>query len=112
MVVEELLQRLEALERVVAMQAAIIGLRDAEIARLNEVIHSQAQTIKALEEKVARLELKLNTHSSNSSKPPSTDPPWKAPKIKPDDGKGKKGAQNGHPGVARLHEARKWQWRF
>jgi transposase len=101
MPVEELLQRLEALERVVAMQAAIIALRDAEIVRLNEVIRAQAETIKTLNEKVAKLELKLNINSSNSSKPPSTDPPWKVPKINLNGTKGKKGAQNGHVGVAR-----------
>lgn len=99
MVVEQLLQRLEALERVVAMQAAIIALRDAEIARLNDVIRAQneiirthAETIKTLNEKVAKLEARLNTNSSNSSKPPSTDPPWKTLKIKLNGVKGKKGA--------------------
>ncbi len=108
MVVEQLLQRLEALERVVAMQAAIIALRDAEIARLNDVIRAQneiiriqAETIKTLNEKVAKLEARLNTNSSNSSKPPSTDPPWKTPKIRLNGVKGKKGAQQGHTGVAR-----------
>jgi uncharacterized coiled-coil protein SlyX len=81
MVVRDLIQRLEVLERIVAMQASIIALRDAEIVRLNEVIRSQneviraqAETIKALEEKVAKLEARLNTNSSISSKPPSTDP--------------------------------------
>ena len=101
MAVEELLQRLEALERVIAMQAAIIALRDAEIVRLNEVIRAQAETIKTLNEKVAKLELRLNTNSSNSSKPPSTDPAWKPPKVKLNGAKGTKGAQIGHVGVAR-----------
>jgi transposase len=90
------------------MQAAIIALRDAEIARLNdviraqnEIIRTQAETIKTLNEKVAKLEARLNTNSSNSSKPPSTDPPWKTPKIRLNGVKGKKGAQQGHAGVAR-----------
>ena len=108
MVAEEIIQRLEALERIVAVQASIIALRDreilelraqlaerdAEIVRLNEVINT-------LNEKVRKLEAQLNINSSNSSKPPSTDPPWKAPKIKPNGSKGKKGAQNGHVGIAR-----------
>lgn len=108
MVAEEIIQRLEILERIVALQASVIALRDrelaerdAEIVRLNEIIRTQADTIKTLNEKVSKLEARLNINSSNSSKPPSTDPPWKAPKIKPNNSKRKKGAQNGHLGIAR-----------
>lgn len=89
---EVLLQKIEALERVVALQAAIIAKRDAEIARLNGIIQVQ-------NEKILKLEARLNTNSSNSSKPPSTDPPWKQKKNTA--GKGKRGAQSGHTGVAR-----------
>lgn len=105
---EDLLKRIDALERIVAMQTLIIEAKDREIDRLNQVIRAQAETIKsqaatikALEEKVAKLELKLNINSSNSSKPPSTDPPWKAPKSTSDGKNRKKGAQNGHAGVWR-----------
>jgi transposase len=93
--VEELLQRIETLERIVAMQASVIAARDAEIVRLNGVIVG-------LNKKIAKLEARLNTNSSNSSKPPSTDPPWNKPKEKSNSsGIGKKGAQQGHAGVAR-----------
>jgi transposase len=114
-VVAELLKRIESLERIVAMQVSLLASKDAEIARLNEVIRrqneimlrqeetirAQAETIKTLTAKVAKLEARLNTNSSNSSKPPSTDPPWKEPKNRPNGVKGKKGAQHGHVGVAR-----------
>lgn len=101
-----LLQRIEALERVVATQAsiivtqaatilelrAIIADRDAEIVRLNAIILLQ-------NEKIAKLEARLNTNSSNSSKPPSTDPPWK--KKRNIETNGKRGAQKGHTGSSR-----------
>jgi transposase len=93
--VEELLQRIETLERIVAMQACVIAARDAEIVRLNGVIVG-------LNEKISKLEARLNANSSNSSKPPSTDPPWKKPKENSNSlGRSKKGAQQGHAGVAR-----------
>jgi transposase len=88
----DLLQRIEALERVVAMQACVIAARDAEIERLNGVIVG-------LNEKIAKLEARLNTNSSNSSKPPSSDPPWKKkPKTASN---GKRGGQKGHVGITR-----------
>jgi transposase len=101
-----LLQRIEALERIVATQATIIATqaatilelrgiiadRDAEIVRLNAIILLQ-------NEKIAKLEARLNSNSSNSSKPPSTDPPWKK---KPNStSNGKRGAQKGHTGISR-----------
>ena len=91
--IDELLNRVDELERIVALQTSIINLRDTEIMRLNGIIELQ-------NEKIAKLEAKLNTNSSNSSKPPSTDPPWLPPK-KNGGGKGKRGAQNGHTGAAR-----------
>jgi transposase len=86
-------KRLEWLERVVLAQAAAIAERDAKIAERDAKI---AQ----LEKKIAELEAKLNINSTNSSKPPSTDPPWKKPK-KNLNTNGKKGAQKGHAGTAR-----------
>jgi len=102
-----LLQKIEALERASALQATLIAMRDreifelratiaardAEILRLNEVIKTQ-------NERIAKLEARLNTNSSNSSKPPSSDPPWEK---KPSKGlsNGKRGAQKGHKGIAR-----------
>jgi transposase len=85
---EQLLRRIEELERALAQ-------RDAEIVRLNGIIQTQAS-------KIAKLEAQLNTNSSNSSKPPSTDPPWKKKKKPGKHGdKNKKGAQEGHVGVTR-----------
>jgi transposase len=100
--VSDLLQRIEALERIVAVQASVIAIREAEIVRLNGVIADLNGIIAGLNEKIAKLEARLNTDSSNSSKPPSTDPPWKKPKVNPrGSGNSKKGAQPGHTGVAR-----------
>lgn len=92
MQIGELLKRIEALEHLVAKQAALIADRDAEIVRLNAIIILQ-------NEKISRLEARLNTNSSNSSKPPSSDPPWK--KKLTTASNGKRGGQKGHAGVAR-----------
>lgn len=92
--IDGLLARVDELDRVVAMQTIIIKQRDAEIVRLNQIIVVQ-------NEKIVKLEAKLNTNSTNSSKPPSTDPPWLPPKKKGGKGKRKQGAQNGHAGAAR-----------
>jgi transposase len=91
--INELLQRIETLERIVAMQVTVIAARDAEIVRLNGVIVG-------LNEKIAKLEARLNTNSSNSSKPPSSDPPWEK-KTSKGNTNGKRGAQTGHQGITR-----------
>jgi len=104
--IAELLQRIEAIERVVATQSSIIAVqtatiaaRDAEIVRLNAIISAQNEEIAKLNEKIAKLEARLNTNSSNSSKPPSSDPPWKKkPKTASN---GKRGGQKGHVGITR-----------
>jgi transposase len=55
----------------------------------------------ALLERVRDLEARLNQHSGNSSKPPSSDPP-SAPPRPPKTPRGRKaGGQLGHPGVTR-----------
>lgn len=51
-----------------------------------------------LEERVSALERRLNQDSSNSSKPPSSDPYWKQPKRGERGSGGKRGAQDGHEG--------------
>jgi transposase len=90
--IADLLQRIEALERLVATQAAIIAERDAEIVRLNAIILLQ-------NEKIAKLEARLNANSFNSSKPPSSDPPWK--KKGNSTSNGRRGGQKGHTGISR-----------
>lgn len=70
------------------------------IAGLEAIIAAQATIIEQLKAKIVELETRLNKNSSNSSKPPSTDPPWKKQKLKKG-GKNKKGAQPGHVGANR-----------
>jgi transposase len=53
-----------------------------------------------MEARLAELEAQVKTHSGNSSKPPSSDPPWQARQKKKRKGK-KPGGQPGHPGVSR-----------
>ena len=61
---------------------------------LNQQLNAVLLENKQLKEKIAALNEKLNTNSSNSSKPPSQDPNRKTRKIKPT-GK-KRGGQPGH----------------
>jgi len=59
------------------------------------------QRILALEEEVRNLKAQLAQNSSNSSRPPSSDPPWK-PRKPPEQPSGlKPGGQPGHKGKAR-----------
>jgi transposase len=60
------------------------------------VIHLLA-VIQQQQERIAALEVQLAQNSSNSDRPPSSDPPWVKPKAagKP---KGTPGARPGHPG--------------
>ena len=70
--------------------------RDVLIAELYEVIKGLRATVARLEARVTELEAQLQTNSSNSSKPPSSDGPGvqRAPKAKPS-GKSR-GGQLGH----------------
>jgi transposase len=72
----------------------------AVIASQQEIITQQQKRITELEARVTELEARLNRDSSNSSKPPSSDPPWKAPAKKPLGGR-KPGGQAGHKGNQR-----------
>jgi transposase len=54
-----------------------------------------------LERRLAELEHRLNQNSRNSSRPPSSDPPW-APKHAQAPSGRKRGAQPGHPDQQRL----------
>lgn len=64
---------------------------------------SQHQQLELLRIRITQLEAKINENSRNSSRPPSSDSPYK--KKNPDPKKGKKGAkrgaQKGHPGHRR-----------
>ena len=62
---------------------------------------AQQHRIEALEREVAELKARLKKDSSNSSKPPSSDPPWKDPAERRQPGKRKQGGQPGHKGHER-----------
>jgi transposase-like protein len=64
-----------------------------------ETIAQQQKRIVELERRVEELEARLKRDSSNSSQPPSSDPPWKAPS---DRNQGRnRGGQPGHRGHKR-----------
>ncbi|MGH7298289.1 MAG: IS66 family transposase [Polyangiaceae bacterium] len=56
--------------------------------------------VEALLERVRELEARLKEHSGNSSRPPSSDPPWAPRKAKKPTGN-KPGGQPGHEGTSR-----------
>jgi transposase len=85
------------LRELVASQADLIGVQAEHIEKLTAKIAE-------LTARVAELERRLGADSSNSSRPPSSDPPWKKP-AKPRSSRtrsGRKpGKQTGDPGVSR-----------
>jgi transposase len=80
------------------LQAQNIQLQAQNIQLQAQNIQLQAQ-VETLQAEIRDLKEKLNTNSSNSSKPPSQDP-YRAPIQKKKTGK-KQGAQPGHPGHRR-----------
>ena len=84
------------------MQAAIQAIQ-AENAGLRQENEALRQENEALRTRVEELEEKLRTDSSNSSKPPSSDPPWADKKKDCKGGKRKRrpGGQPGHEGKTR-----------
>jgi transposase len=81
-------QRIAELEAMVVERDGLLAERDAKIA--------------VLVARVEKLEAQLNRNSSNSSRPPSSDPPWSksSPKRKNRSGR-KRGGQKGHKGHRR-----------
>ena len=80
----------EAVQEILAAQAQVIAAQAAKIAQLETVV---AQLLA----RVADLEAQLRTNSTNSSKPPSSDPPHVKPAPpKPPSGR-RRGGQPGHP---------------
>ena len=63
----------------------------------HEVQACFAAVIGRLEQRIADLEARLNQNSTNSSRPPSTDPPGLKPKPPTPTGRPKRGGQPGHP---------------
>ena len=99
----------DAAKRIAQLEAQLAE-RDAQLveleARLVERDEETAELKTKLEAALARiaeLEAKVNQNSSNSSRPPSSDPPWAdRPKPKPrSKGKRPRGGQKGHVGHRR-----------
>jgi len=65
---------------------------------LAEIILEQSARIADLEARILSLEARLNQTSQNSSKPPSSDPPFNTPAAKPKRGNKSSGGQPGHEG--------------
>jgi transposase len=77
-----------------ALQARVQA-QDARIAELEAALA-------ALQAQVAELTARLQQDSHNSSKPPSSDPPWQSRPPRSGSGSGRKrGGQQGHPGRTR-----------
>jgi transposase len=65
---------------------------------LIDLVLALQEQVASLEKRVAELERRLAQNSSNSSRPPSSDPPWHPPPAKPSrKSKRRPGAQSGHP---------------
>jgi Family of unknown function (DUF6444) len=71
--------------------------------QLETLLYQALAEIKDLKEIVAQLQSKQGLNSQNSSKPPSTDPPWK-PKSERQKSTRANGGQKGHKG-----QTLKWQ---
>jgi hypothetical protein len=69
------------------------------------LVAAQAQTIESLTQRVVELERRLTADSSNSSRPPSSDPPWEKKSAKKRSSRSrsgrKPGKQPGSPSVSR-----------
>ena len=68
------------------------------IIELENALHQLQNRQDKLEKRTDKLEARLNQNSQNSSKPPSSDGPFKRPKQKSTKGKRNRGAQKGHKG--------------
>lgn len=79
------------------LELTMEALQDAPRETLLEVIRFLLEENACLKQRIEALEKRLNANSDNSSKPPSTDSPYK--KKKEDSGKkGKPGGKKGHKG--------------
>lgn len=96
-------QRITRLEKQLAERDAQLAERDAQLAERDAKISELTSKLEDALRRIEELEAKLNQNSSNSSKPPSTDPWWKNRPQKPrkEKGKRKRGGQKGHKGHRR-----------
>lgn len=93
-----ILEQLEAAGEVLSpvVRAAIEGL-EATVAAQRDTVAALQATVAALQERIRELEARLRQNSTNSSLPPSSDPPGVVRSQKKPTGK-KRGGQPGHPG--------------
>jgi transposase len=92
------LEQTDPQQRIAELEAANRGLQvelDDALAKITQ----QQQQIRQLQQQLADTQAKLNTNSSNSSLPPSTDRfhGKRRPPTPPDQPRKKRGAQPGHP---------------
>jgi len=66
------------------------------ILNLERALHDMQQQVELLEKRVEKLEVQNKKNSHNSSKPPSSDPPFARKKRKQKKNKRSKGGQKGH----------------
>jgi len=66
------------------------------ILNLERALHDMQEQVELLEKRVEKLEVQSNKNSRNSSKPPSSDPPFAKQKRKQKKSKRAKGGQKGH----------------
>jgi len=68
------------------------------IEHLEQVIEEYGRLLQQQQERIEKIESRLNRDSQNSNKPPSSDAPFKKPEKKAKKSKRKKGSQKGHKG--------------
>lgn len=90
--IQKLLERISALEKIVAEQAVIIKQQAL-------LIEEQAEIIKQQAARIAELEKRIDKNSQNSSKPPSSDGLRKKPQNNREKTTKKTGGQVGHAGT-------------
>jgi transposase len=84
-----------------AIIARLEKLAEEQISALERLARQQAAEIERLEKRVAELEAKLGQDSTNSHRPPSSDPPFDKPKKDKKRRRRKRGAQPGRDGKHR-----------
>lgn len=71
-----------------------------DVPTLQALVRELLATVAQLQEQVRVLTEQKSRNSGNSSRPPSSDPPWRQRPQKPPSGR-KRGGQKGHPGAHR-----------
>jgi hypothetical protein len=82
-------------------QVRLMGIRFSAYEKQLASLREQATQVDDLKAEVAELRERLGQNSSNSSKPPSSDPPSYKRKSPPESRGRKRGGQPGHQGSAR-----------